>query len=93
MKFGWNTARWMFCECEGDDLEIEGMFSFKTAADASENETVIFSWIAFESREHRDKVNAEVMKDSRLEEMMDTKNPVFDVKRMAYGGFKTLVDF
>ncbi len=82
-----------FCECEGDDLESEGMFSFRTAADASDDETVIFSWIAFESREHRDKVNAAVMEDERLKEMMCQENPVFDFKRMAYGGFKTLVDF
>ena len=59
-----------FCECEGDDLEHEGMFSFRTAADTSDDETVIFSWIAFESREHRDKVNAAVMEDERLKKMM-----------------------
>ena len=82
-----------FCECEGDDLEIEGMFSFRTAADASEDETVIFSWIAFESREHRDEVNAKVMKDERLKDSMDNCKEIFDFKRMAYGGFKTLVDF
>lgn len=82
-----------FCENAGDDLEVEGMFSFKTAADASENETVVFSWIVFESREHRDKVNADVMNDPRLKEMMDSKNPAFDFKRMAYGGFNTLVNF
>ncbi len=82
-----------FCECEGDDLELEGMFSFRTAADAAENETVIFSWIMFESREHRDVVNAKVMEDERLKPMMENKNPPFDFKRMAYGGFKTLVNF
>lgn len=82
-----------FYECLGDDLEIEGMFSFKTAANASEDETVIFSWIAFESREHRDKVNAAVMKDARLKETMESENQPFDYKRMAYGGFKTLVKF
>ena len=82
-----------FCENVGDDLENEGMFSFNTAASATGDETVIFSWIVFESREHRDKVNAEVMNDARLKEMMDQENPAFDFKRMAYGGFKTIVNF
>ena len=81
-----------FCECEGDDLEVEGMFSFRTAADAAEDETVIFSWIAYESREHRDEVNAKVIEDERLKDSMENCKDIFDVKRMAYGGFKTLVD-
>jgi uncharacterized protein YbaA (DUF1428 family) len=82
-----------FCECAGDDLEIEGMLSFKKSADAAEDETVIFSWIAFESREHRDKVNAAVMEDARLKDMMDKDKQIFDFKRMAYGGFKAIVGF
>lgn len=81
-----------FYECAGDDLEIENMLSFKQTAEASENETVIFSWIVFESRAHRDKVNAAVMEDSRMKEMMKLPEfKVFDYKRMAYGGFTTLV--
>ncbi|MCI0488546.1 MAG: DUF1428 domain-containing protein [Blastocatellia bacterium] len=80
-----------YYECLGDDLEIEGTVSFKKAADASEEETVIFSWIVFESREHRDKVNAAVMNDPRLKEMMEPGFQPFDYRRMAYGGFKTLV--
>lgn len=81
-----------FYECVGDDLEIENMLSFKQTAQASEEETVIFSWIVFESREHRDKVNAAVMEDARMKEMMESSElKVLDYKRMAYGGFKTLV--
>ncbi len=81
-----------FYECAGDDLEIENMLSFKQTAKASEEETVIFSWIVFESREQRDKVNAAVMEDARMKEMMKSLEPkTFDYKRMAYGGFKTLV--
>jgi uncharacterized protein YbaA (DUF1428 family) len=53
-------------------------------------ETVVFSWIVFKSRAHRDRVNAKVMKDPRLD--MDSKSMPFDVKRMSYGGFKVLVD-
>jgi uncharacterized protein YbaA (DUF1428 family) len=81
-----------FYECLGDDLEIENMLSFNKIAGASEGETVIFSWIIFESREHRDKVNAAVMEDARMKEMMkSSESKAFDYKRMAYGGFKTLV--
>jgi uncharacterized protein YbaA (DUF1428 family) len=54
-------------------------------------ETVIFSWIVFKSRAHRDNVNAKVMKDPRLAKMMDPKAMPFDAKRMVYGGFKVLV--
>jgi len=82
-----------YYECVGDDLDIEGMVSFKKAADTSGEETVIFSWIVFESREHRDRVNAAVMNDPRIKEMMETGPEPFDYKRMAYGGFKTLVRF
>lgn len=81
-----------FWECTGDDLETEDMLSFKETAKASDEETVIFSWIVFESREHRDKVNAAVMEDGRMKEMMESAEPkTFDYKRMAYGGFRTLV--
>jgi len=81
-----------YYECLGDDLEIEKMVSFKKSADAAENETVIFAWIVFESREHRDKVNAAVMEDARMKEMVKSSElKTFDYKRMAYGGFKTLV--
>jgi len=81
-----------FYECVGDDLEIENMLSFKETAKASAEETVIFSWIVFESREHRDRVNAAVMEDARMKEMMKaSESKAFDYKRMAYGGFKTIV--
>jgi len=83
-----------YYECIGDDLDFEEMVSFKKAAGASENETVIFSWIVFETREARDRINAEVMKDPRINETMETGSEMpFDYKRMAYGGFKTLVRF
>jgi uncharacterized protein YbaA (DUF1428 family) len=55
-------------------------------------ETVVFSWIVFKSRAHRDRVNAKVMKDPRIAKMMDPKDMPFDLKRMVYGGFKTIVE-
>jgi uncharacterized protein YbaA (DUF1428 family) len=51
----------------------------------------VFSWIVFKSRKARDRINAKVMKDPRLEKMMDPKNPPFDARRMFWGGFKELV--
>jgi uncharacterized protein YbaA (DUF1428 family) len=80
-----------YYECVGDDLEKEDTVSFKKAAGAAEGETVVFSWIVYESKEHRDKVNAAVMNDPRIKEMMPPGSQPFDYTRMAYGGFKTLV--
>lgn len=80
-----------YYECVGDDLEIGNMLSFKKISDASDDETVILAWIVFESREQRDAVNAAVMSNPRLEESMETHCNLFDFKRMAYGGFKTVI--
>jgi uncharacterized protein YbaA (DUF1428 family) len=77
-------------ECVGDDLKIKGMASFPRAARAKPGETVVFSWIVYKSRSHRDQVNAKVMKDPRLN--MDPGSMPFDMKRMAMGGFQVLVD-
>ena len=81
-------------ECSGDDLNVKGMgISFPRRTKVKRGETVVFSWIVYKSRAHRDRVNAKVMKDPRLAEMMnDPKKMPFDVKRMAYGGFKVIVD-
>ncbi len=81
-----------FRECVGDDLAIKGVVTFPRLAKARKGETVRFSWIVFRSRADRDRVNAKVMKDPRLAKMMDPKATPFDVKRMAYGGFRVLVD-
>jgi uncharacterized protein YbaA (DUF1428 family) len=80
-------------ECVADDLKVKaGMRSFSKSAGAKPGETVMFSWIAYRSRKQRDQVNKKLMKDPQLLAMMkDTPMP-FDVKRMAYGGFKTIVD-
>lgn len=81
-----------YYECVGDDLKIKGMTSFTTLAKTKSSETVIFSWISYKSRAHRDKVNALVMKDPVMQKMMKEPMP-FDCKRMAYGGFKTIVNY
>jgi uncharacterized protein YbaA (DUF1428 family) len=82
-----------YWECIGDDLDVQNFVSFKSAARAEENETVIFSWIVYESRAHRDQVNAAVMADPRMAEMMKPDFPApFDCKRMAYGGFRKIVE-
>jgi len=80
-----------YWECLGDDLDIKDMVSFRKAADCGPSETVVFSWIVFESREHRDKVNAAVMADPRIQEMMKDLAEPFDCKRMVYGGFRKMV--
>src|SRR4051812_3986890 len=80
-----------FRECVGDDLNVKMGVPFPRVIKLKPGETVVFSWIRFKSRAHRDRVNAKVMKDPRLASMMETKPP-FDFKRMLYGGFKVLVD-
>lgn len=80
-------------ECAGDDLNVKGLVPFSKSVKLKEGEIVVFAYVVFKSRAHRDKVNAKVMNDPRLNDMMDTKNMPFDMKRMIYGGFKTIVDF
>jgi uncharacterized protein YbaA (DUF1428 family) len=80
-----------FRECVGDDMAVKMGMPFPRMMKIKPNETVVFSWITFKSRAHRDSVNAKVMKDPRLSDM-DPKSMPFDMKRMAYGGFKILVD-
>ena len=81
-----------FWECIGDDLEVKDQVPFPHLADAKPDETVIFSWIVFDSRESRDQVNAKVMEDPRFKGIDDASSSPFDFKRMAYSGFKVLVD-
>ena len=76
-------------ECIGDDLKTKCGVPFPLTVKMKPGETVVFSWVVFKSRAHRDSVNAKVMKDPRIASTA-TAMP-FDVKRMAYGGFKVLV--
>jgi len=81
-----------FTECVADDVKPGKLTSFPQSVKLKADEVVVFSWITFKSRAHRDRVNAKVMKDPRLERMMAGKTMPFDAKRMIYGGFKTIVD-
>ncbi len=81
-----------FHECVADDVPYGKRTSFPRAVKVKPTETVVFSYIVFRSRNHRDRVNAKVMKDGRLAAMMkDVKAWPFDAKRMIYGGFRNIV--
>lgn len=79
-------------ECVADDVKPGKWTSFPQSVKLKEDEIVIFSYIVYKSRAHRDSVNKKVMKDPRLADMMDPSNMAFDGKRMIFGGFDTLVE-
>ena len=81
-----------YVEAVGDDLEKTFGVSFNKLVKAKRGETVIFSWIVYKSRAHRDQVNKKVMSDPQIKKAMENTPMPFDVKRMAYGGFKFLVE-
>jgi uncharacterized protein YbaA (DUF1428 family) len=78
-------------ECIADDVEMGKLTSFPRSVKVKRGETVVFSWIVYRSRAHRDRVNAKVMKDPRIAEM-DPKDMPLDMKRLIYGGFEVIVD-
>jgi uncharacterized protein YbaA (DUF1428 family) len=78
-------------EWVAEDVKVGKRTSFPRAVKLKPNEIVVFSWITYKSRAQRDKVNAKVMADKRLTEMMSGKAMPFDGKRMIYGGFESLV--
>jgi uncharacterized protein YbaA (DUF1428 family) len=79
-----------YVECLADDVPYGELTSFPRAVQAREDEIVVFSWITYQSREHRDAVNAKVMADPRLKDSMT--NMPFDGKRMIYGGFGSFLE-
>ena len=81
-----------FRECVADDVKWGKRTSFPRSVKLKAGETVMFSFIVYQSKAERNRVNAKVMKDKRLASMMDPKSMPFDAKRMIYGGFKVLVD-
>ena len=68
------------------------MTSFPQAVQLKDDETVVFSWILYETREARDQINEKVMADPRLKDMMDPKTLPFDGMRMFWGGFESIVE-
>ena len=81
-----------YWECVADDVKPGKVTSFPQSVQMKDDETVVFAWIVYESREHRDSVNAKVMEDPRMKDMMDPKSMPFDGMRMFWGGFKTLLE-
>ena len=80
-----------YFECVADDMKTPCGPPFPKLAKAKAGETVVFSWITYKSRKHRDAVNAKVMNDKRLVAMMGKPMP-FDMKRMTHGGFEVIVE-
>jgi uncharacterized protein YbaA (DUF1428 family) len=78
-------------ESVGEDLNVKFGMPFPKAIKTKAGETIVFSWIVYKSRAHRDAVNAKCMKDPRLANLCDPKKMPFDPKRMCVGGFKVFV--
>lgn len=81
-----------YVECVAEDVKRGKLTSFPQSVKQKPGETVIFSWITYRSRAHRDRVNALVMADPRLAPMMNVQAMPFDAKRMIYGGFSAIVE-
>lgn len=78
-------------ECVGEDLAVTMGLPFPKGIKTRPGETVVFAYIAYKSRAHRDKVNAKVMQDPRIAESCDMDNMPFDSRRMMWGGFEEIV--
>lgn len=79
-----------YVECVGDDVPYGELTSFPRAVQAKDDEIVVFSWITYSSRAERDRINDLVMQDPALMEAM--KSMPFDMKRMIWGGFETMLE-
>lgn len=90
----WGCRLWMkygaldYYECVGDDLDNHCGLTFPKLCKLKRNETVIFAYIVYRNKAHRDQVNKKVMNDPSMK--APTKMP-FDMKKFAMGGFKVLV--
>jgi uncharacterized protein YbaA (DUF1428 family) len=80
-----------YLECVADDVKTGQLTSFPQSVKLKKNEVVVFSYITYKSRKHRDLVLKGVFADSRMKPMMNDSSKIFDMKRMIYGGFKTIV--
>ncbi len=81
-----------YIECVADDVNKGKVTSFPRSVKAKRGEVVIFSYIVYRSRAHRDRVNKKAMNDPRLADLVDPKSMPFDTKRMIWGGFKSMVE-
>ena len=81
-----------YVEAVGDDLDVKFGISFTKIIKLKPGETVAFSFIVYKSRAHRDRVNAKVMKDPRMNKLMASGPMPFDCNRIVFGGFTMLVD-
>ncbi|MFW7380855.1 MAG: DUF1428 domain-containing protein [Oligoflexus sp.] len=73
-----------------EDVKPGKLTSFPQSVDLKDDETVIFAYVVYESREQRDKINAQVMKDPRMNEVTPERVP-FDGSRLIFGGFEAFV--
>ena len=80
-----------YCEALADDVPYGELTSFPRAVQAKDDETVIFSFITYRDRAHRDEVNKKVFADPRMNQMSPEDTP-FDLKRMIFGGFEVKVE-
>lgn len=79
-----------YVECVADDVPYGELTSFPRAVQVKPDETVVFSWITYESRQQRDAINQKVMSDPRIKDMFQDM-PV-DGKRMIFGGFEAFLE-
>jgi uncharacterized protein YbaA (DUF1428 family) len=79
-----------YVECVADDVKTGEVTSFPQSVNLEPHETVVFAYIVYASRAERDRINALVMQDPRMD--MDPKSMPFDMKRMIFGGFETIVE-
>lgn len=81
-----------YIECVADDVKPGKVTSFPQSVKLKSGEIVVFSYIVYKSRAHRDSVNKKVMKDPRMNSMCNEDSMPFDGMRMFWGGFKTIVE-
>jgi uncharacterized protein YbaA (DUF1428 family) len=76
-------------ECWGDDVPKGEITDFYRSVQATSDETIVFSWIVWPSKEVRDRANEKMRDDPRMQPKPDQP---FDMKRLIYGGFSVLID-
>lgn len=79
-------------ECIGEEMAVPCGVPFPKLARSKAGETVVFAWIVYKNKAHRNRINARIMTDPRIAKLMDPKNMPFDMKRMTMGGFEVLVE-